>query len=308
MKINIKIRSKPHPLECEPNDTIKNVKEKLIKAYPELNATPEAIKVVRSGKVIEDTQTLQDLNVVEGDSLFALVTTAMKKEAPKDITVPTSQPSASHQPAYPPPPSFNMPSSGGMNNDAMRGAMEQQLNQILENPNMLDLYFGGMMQGKTEEEKEQWRKTIISQLHAMKENPDLMNTVMNQMGSMDPRTLNNMMGNGGGFGPGAGMAPPPAQPMGYYPPPQYGYQQAYAPPMPQPSPTVPCSHGFFPYGYVVSTPSPASMVNYEEKYAEQLRVMNDMGFTNKDMNIKALVKANGDVNVAIDIIISSGNL
>jgi ubiquilin len=45
-------------------------------------------------------------------------------------------------------------------------------------------------------------------------------------------------------------------------------------------------------------------VNYEEKYKEQLKTMEEMGFINKDENLKALIATSGNVELAIERMIN----
>lgn len=54
---------------------------------------------------------------------------------------------------------------------------------------------------------------------------------------------------------------------------------------------------FFPrnIGYVAPTP-----INFEEKFKEQLKKLEEMGFSNKSANLEALKATNGNVEAAIE--------
>jgi len=41
---------------------------------------------------------------------------------------------------------------------------------------------------------------------------------------------------------------------------------------------------------------------YKKKYSQQLTFLNDMGFTNEEDNLKALIKAHGNLNYALDLL------
>jgi ubiquilin len=45
-------------------------------------------------------------------------------------------------------------------------------------------------------------------------------------------------------------------------------------------------------------------VNYEEKYKEQLKTMEEMGFINNEANLKALIATAGNVELAIERMIN----
>ena len=55
-----------------------------------------------------------------------------------------------------------------------------------------------------------------------------------------------------------------------------------------------------------ASPSPAPVDNRppEERYAEQLRQLNDMGFTDFDQNVAALRRSGGSVQGAIEHLLS----
>lgn len=50
--------------------------------------------------------------------------------------------------------------------------------------------------------------------------------------------------------------------------------------------------------------APAPPANPEEAYASQLQQMSDMGFTHRETNLQALVAAHGNVNAAVERLLS----
>eukprot|EP00127_Corallochytrium_limacisporum_P001013 Clim_evm12s34 gene=Clim_evmTU12s34 len=50
--------------------------------------------------------------------------------------------------------------------------------------------------------------------------------------------------------------------------------------------------------------APAEQVNYEERFASELDMMSSMGFTDRALNIRALIATSGDVNAAVELVLS----
>ncbi|MGW5564457.1 hypothetical protein ACWEWD_13675 [Streptomyces tendae] len=48
--------------------------------------------------------------------------------------------------------------------------------------------------------------------------------------------------------------------------------------------------------------------DYEKKFEKQLEYLQDMGFTNKTQNLRALIKTDGNVHSSIEYILSGGGL
>ena len=86
----------------------------------------------------------------------------------------------------------------------------------------------------------------------------------------------------GGAAPGAGSAPP------------MNFANLFAPP--------PAAGGSVPS----ATPStaPAAGQDPKEKYASQLQQMKDMGFINEQANLQALIATNGNVEAAVERLLS----
>lgn len=56
------------------------------------------------------------------------------------------------------------------------------------------------------------------------------------------------------------------------------------------------------FGGAASTP--AANVNLEELYASQLTQLNDMGFSNREQNLRALQATQGNVHAAVERLLS----
>lgn len=54
--------------------------------------------------------------------------------------------------------------------------------------------------------------------------------------------------------------------------------------------------------------SPADSRPPEERYASQLQSLRDMGFTNAQQNVRALLASGGDVQAAVEYILSGGGV
>jgi len=44
-------------------------------------------------------------------------------------------------------------------------------------------------------------------------------------------------------------------------------------------------------------------IDYKEKYKEHLSQLNDMGFINEEANIQELIKSNGNINNALEVLL-----
>ena len=69
-------------------------------------------------------------------------------------------------------------------------------------------------------------------------------------------------------------------------------------------PNGPCCHGFYPLKEAGD--GKMERQSAEEVYADKLVSLSDMGFSDKEANIKALIQARGDVSEAVDILTKEG--
>lgn len=164
---------------------------------------------------------------------------------------------------------------GGGQNDAFSNAMMQQMEQMLENPAMLDQVMSMHGPNLTPEQREEQKRMLKEALNMVKSNPALFQQ------AFTPERLNwafNNMAHGG-------MNLPQQHP-------QMGNFQGDLR-------TGPCCHGFYPPVYSEGKPSPQT---YEQVYSKQLTQLRDMGFTDDETSIDALKKSNGDINAALDFL------
>ncbi|EPR79361.1 hypothetical protein SLOPH_2556 [Spraguea lophii 42_110] len=159
----------------------------------------------------------------------------------------------------------------------------------------MDNYINMMCGNATPEQKESMKQMMTQTMERFKNNPEEMNTMLQQAAN-NPDMMRMFGGNF--FNPTAPQPPmsppgypqqPPMSPPGY-PQPMYPYQQPYFyPGQVQPSPTIPCSHGFYP--------------RTEVDYSEQAKILVEMGYTNDTLNKEALKISNGDISVAVALLI-----
>ncbi len=147
--------------------------------------------------------------------------------------------------------------------------------------------------------------------------PPNMGGMSPNMGGMSPN-MGNMPPNMGGMSPNMGNMPPnmfnmggisPTSSMsniggmgmpnnGYYP--NLNYNDPYNPYMYGYQPNGPYYNNFYPVKD--SADANKSQQDYETLYKSQLASLNEMGFLDKNANVKALTQARGDLSVAIDIL------
>ncbi|KAG7191814.1 uncharacterized protein KQ657_002779 [Scheffersomyces spartinae] len=76
------------PIDAEPSETVLNVKEKL---GAEKDCEPSQLKLVYSGKVLQDEKTLEEIKIKENDSIIFMIS---KKKTPVPAPVPAAAPAA----------------------------------------------------------------------------------------------------------------------------------------------------------------------------------------------------------------------
>ncbi|KCZ74078.1 hypothetical protein H311_04960, partial [Anncaliia algerae PRA109] len=172
-----------------------------------------------------------------------------KEERPSQPTQPINNaPQQPQQNFYSQPPNFMPPDLQNlgqqMNNPSFVSNMiGQSIDHLQRNPAMLDMYFGQMMQGMSETDKDNFRNQILGQFKDLQRNPQQLQNAI------------NAMQNGG-------LAPSPH--------------------MSQPNIIQPCSHGYYPLGYtppfptyqypsqpyMSPTPPVASNIDFAEVYKD----------------------------------------
>ena len=155
--------------------------------------------------------------------------------------------------------------------------MQSMLQQVASNPQMMVSMMESNPQMKAMLDANPFMRSMLS-------DP---NFVRMAFSPENMRMATQMMGAGGaGGGAGSnGSVPPPSMGMPFfYPSPSPHQQQqqqqpgAYVPPLPQQTGGIPL----------------------EEKFRDQLQQLEDMGFLNKEKNLRALAATNGSVQLAIE--------
>ncbi|KAF7683262.1 Deubiquitination-protection protein dph1 [Astathelohania contejeani] len=297
MEIKFKVKEKTYVVEVDSDELkIEELKQKLEAKMEGNEVIPyKDQRFVHGGKFLQNDRTIKDCGITNGMTIFVI---CAKKTT--QATQPTSQ-------SVPQPPPFSQPSfgqptapMGGVSPSLINQAAAQQLESIINNPDSIDFYFQSILAGIPEDQRAGWKAMLVQQMKELKNNPELMQQMLQQVSSMSPEAMRSVMGGAPGMGMPGPMAGQPT-PYGYMP---YGNSPQMQPMGFTPSPTIPCCHGFYP----LNTPQPMQFtppppINYEEIYSEQLKQLEEMGYVNKKLNIEALKRANGDVCGAVNYII-----
>ncbi|KAK1348728.1 ubiquitin-like protein [Hamiltosporidium tvaerminnensis] len=323
MQITLKLNNKKITLEVDSIEmSILSVKKKLEEVLEEGSKIPaEQQKFVINGIFLDNKKTLKDYDITESSVIHVIGTRrTINVPSKKDSSIgqtnqsnissnPPSHPNIpniGNQPSYPSNP--NIPS-----NDSFNDVISSQLDAFINNPSIMDQQFGSFMGNMNEEQKSAWKKVMTEQLKEIKKNPQLLRQMMSQFSGMgDP---NYMAQQPYGAPYGAPMQSPYNIPQPIPQPPMQSPYNTSQPPMQSPynipqqynTPTIPCSHGFYPLYFInylssINKKQP-EITNYEEFFKEQLKLLEEMGYTNKQVNLEALKECNGDINDAIDWII-----
>lgn len=260
-----------------------------------------------------------------------------KEKAGKPSTAP-SAPSAGHDPSIAVPPYYNPNLFGGIGQLTPPGLelTPEMLKSVLNDPVLMENTINTMMPYANQEQKDAFRK----QFEMVKNDPNLMKRALEQIKSMPPGVgqqggFPGMQPNQNGIYPGmqppqGGMYPGMQYPQnaiypgmqypqgGMYPgmqypnlgmysptspfpqgypgyPPQYGgaYQNAQE----QPPLKGPCSHGCYPPEIKDGKPSGQ---NAELLFSNQLSQLDEMGFSDREKNLKLLVRFSGDMDKVVE--------
>ena len=214
--INIQIKSstdKPFTLTIEPTSTILQVKQ-LITA--KLNVQVQDQRLIYSGKVLKDTDTVEAVKLVEGITIHLVRSIKRDVASPSATSTPASTPTAaaatptipaaaqpfSQQPNQP----FNMfspqqqasqlPDLSAMQNNPM---FNQMMSQMLQDPNMMQQM---MNQSGTSLNPRMMEMMNSPQFRAAMSNPQVIQSIMSLAQSGMGGDLGGMMGGMGA--PGAG--------------------------------------------------------------------------------------------------------
>lgn len=283
------VNGEKHILEVESSSTVAELKEKIYNIMKEESKIePKDQRFIYLGKILKDGDTLESVEGLKDNSTIFVMGKSKKQESKEEKVKSKEQVSQMPPQNFQNQNNFMQPDMMGnlgqsMNNPSfVNNMISQSIEHLEKNPAMLDLYYGQSMQGMSESQKEAWRQQMINQLKELQKNPQFLQNAMNAMPEM---------GNFGRQQPQFNMHQ------------QFNQQQ------------VPCSHGYYPLGYVPPMNpyySPQHMspnlsfnnedVNFNEIFAEQLVLLEEMGFSNKKLNIEALKKTNGDVTKAANLL------
>jgi len=217
-----------------------------------------------------------------------------------------------------------MPGMGGMDMASMQSMMsnpqfQAMARQMLSNPDTVRQMIANNPQL-------QQMSQNMPGLEQMLSNPDLINNAFNQMSGMGGGQ-GGMPGMGGNANPlgGTPSQTTPSAPVG-----GFGSNNVTQPSNTQPSNTQPSNTqpqqnpmGQQPmpnFGGMMNNPlfqqymgmgggmnQQQPNVNYEEQYKDQLQQLSDMGFTNKQVNIDVLKQCYGNVEAAIERLLTMMN-
>ncbi|TMW63051.1 hypothetical protein Poli38472_005669 [Pythium oligandrum] len=171
--------------------------------------------------------------------------------------------------------------------------MQPMLDQIANNP---QLFISQM-----EQMNPQMAAVLNAnpQMRQMMMNPDFLRSMMNPQNIQAMMQMQNAMNQLRG----TGLIPPGLEGMNLGGAP--GMNLGGAPAGAQATPPVDFSALFGGgFGAPAPAPAPAPAGNPDEIYASQLTQLNDMGFSNRDQNVRALQATGGNVHAAVDRILS----
>ncbi|EOB14495.1 Glutamate NMDA receptor-associated protein 1 [Nosema bombycis CQ1] len=179
---------------------------------------------------------------------------------------------------------------------------KEQIDLLLSNPQFIEQIVDLQSPGLGQQEKENRVNMYLECFKNLKNDPNLMNSLNN----MAPELLKGGM-------PGFPQMPPQS-PYGGYPqypmPPQHGFppQQHFNPYFQRPYYGYPPQpYPMSPYGSPQQPQPHMSPSHYEGAYAQQLKALEEMGFTDKKENLEALIRTNGDINAALDYLRKDDN-
>lgn len=346
IKIFVIFSKTKHEFEVKLNEKIGEAIQRFVSENsPE---SVENIRFVGMGKFLDENKTFEEEGVKNETLVRAFKSLSGKQSQEKKPSIGQTQTQSQTSPQPQSnanqfnPYNMNMMDNNPSFSNINPSMINNHLDQVLADPNLLDVTIQTMMPNASASERETFKASFVENIKRMKENPGMMDMMTNQMRNMmqgggsggmnfNPYGFNPMM-NPGMTNPMANqmnspmnnrMNSPVQNPMynnmmnqGMRSPYHYDYisNQSY-----QMSPTVPCSHGFYPMYFqnmfndhmnrnmgTASTPKKEiTEEEAEQKYSEQLSSMYSMGYTNKKKNINALIKCGGNLQAAVNYILDN---
>ena len=327
MKIKIKfMSSETIDLEFESdNPSVLEIKEKISEIK---NAEDSVIKLIFSGKVLDDNKDMKFYKIDETQQIICMIRKSTNSNPSNPIPIPEPQPQTQQVPLNINPdnntpnntPNLNFGSfpnmanlSGIPNLGAMPGPeemqslqgmfqnpqMSQMMSGIMQNPQMREMMLNSTLQRLNIPPDSPMRSFYENALTSFFNNPDQYINMMAQM--------QNMPGMPGmpGMNPNAnfanmmnGMGPPQPQPN--QPPP---VQTQPSPPVSTQNDNAEIANTEQESSVPITTPTPQPSLNTDEikqKYSEQIEEIKMMGFDDEGKIIEAIAQSYGSVSIALN--------
>lgn len=289
MQVNVQAsHDKKFPLEVVLSDSTDELKKKIGASQ---DIPPEEIRLIFSGRILKDTDTVESLKMTEGNVLHMVRSAKAAKPA---ATNPAPQ--AAQPPVIP-----SLPTQGG----AASGMSPNNLAQMFGGMGMPSGFGGGsgsgdgdmasMMNNPAMQSMMNNPEMMRQTMDMMAANPQLMQSILQmnptfrtapphvQQMMQRPEFMRMMLEMSMSMPPPTGSSPSSPMPMGGNDPQFHQYMQTLesmigASPPQQQSPSEPP----------------------EVRFQSQLQQLTEMGFYDPDANIRALLATGGNVNLAIE--------
>jgi ubiquilin len=287
---------KNYKVETALNITVAEMKNK-IEALSDIKADLQ--RLIYSGQVLRDERTLADYKIQNNHTIH-LVARAVPQQQPQQAQPqpqpqpqqPQPQPTQQAQPQQPQMPNFanlfGQPQQGqpfGLDPNVMMGMLnnpmvQQSLNQLLQNPQLMQQMLANNPMAAQLINNNPMVAQLLNNPEVLQQmgNSDLINQVLRvqaaqqgvQQGQQQGQAVdfNQIFAQMGGLQGMGGLGP--MANLGA----MYGANQQQQPANPQ---------------------QPA-----EERFAAQLQQLQDMGFNNRQVNVQALTRTNGNVEAAVE--------
>lgn len=280
MKVNIQATHDAKiELDVEPCQSILVIKQMISDHERSTNGSElpvASIRLIFAGKILKDDELVSACGIKDGNTVHMVK--SQKKPAvvpaePKPVTspVPVTPASAPQQS------SFNPFMGGDLEDPALMAGADE----MMQNPEMrrqvMDMVSANPELLRAAMQMNPMFNQMPAEMQQMMLNPDMVRLMMETSAS-----VRGGPGNAGNIG---GMASPPMSSTTGLPPNLQNLIQA-----------------------LQGAPQPAAPVSSEPpevRFASQLQQLNDMGFFDRDENIRALLLTNGNVNAAVERLLSN---
>lgn len=273
-------------IETDSSETILSIKQKISNHEKEakgLDLEVTSIRLIFSGKILKDTETIEQCKIHEGNTIHMVKTQKKATPAPAPVETPAAPSAATTTPAQPP---ANMTSL--LQNLGAGGAAPSEMPPM---PSLQDTM--GMQQ-------------------MFAENPEMMDQVFDMI-SANPELLRSMMA----MNPQFQSMPPEVQNLMLQPAMLRMIFQTMGNPRNQPAPSPETTTAVPPFQNLLSAlqaggfgaphvpQEPVSNDPPNVRFASQLAQLREMGFYDEAENIQALLATGGNVNAAIERLLAN---